>query len=443
MTRRASPPPSPPLRQLAWALLVAGVLLDMLLSANALYRLGIPYDVPFGPFPAKIHPGSYLLVASYLAGLASHGNPLAVALVQARRAPLLATYLACMLLVFAWATGRHGPAGLAFMVDTLWLPAIAALSALLQDAGRRRWLLQLMLVLLALNSLVALGEYAVGRPLVAPAPVDGLAPDEFFRSSALLGHPLLNALVTVSLLPAVGLLPWPGRWRAAVSVLLALALLSYGGRSAIGVALAFGLVAALAIARRVLRGAYSYLQVTGGLLALVAGATALAAVVAATGLGERFFKNLKWDNSAAVRLRIWDMPELLHDFELWVGISVPQIEHLALRVGLDLRYEAVENFWLYLLLLLGVVGFIPFVAGIAALAVHLWRIAAAPMRLALVAYFVLASGANTLASKSNSLLLLTLVIQCAAARRPAPPPSPQRPRNTPWPARLSTGEAPS
>ena len=444
---------TPITRQIAWALLVAAVLAYMLLSAPTLHALGVPYDVPYGAFPAKIHPGSYLLVASYAIGLASHGNPLAAAARQARQHPLLVIYGLCMAAVFAWAVGRHGPTGLAFMIDTLWMPALAALAVLLHTPERQRQLLHMMLWLLALNAAVAIAEFGAGQRLVPLGPAADRVPDEFFRSSALLGHPLLNALVTVSLLPAVSLLPWGLAGRLALTALLALALLSFGGRSAIAAAALYGLLALGPLLGRVMTGRYSYRQISGGLLALMAGCAAMVGLVAATGLGERFFKNLKWDNSAAVRLRIYDMLDHAHDADLWVGVSLQQIEHIAQRVGLDLRYEAVENFWLYLLLLLGAVGFVPFVLGIGALLAHLWRIAGPALRMGLVAFVVLASGANTLASKSVSLLLLTLAVQCGASLRPGfkqnrqylqyqPNRRSYFPSPKPWPPRMANGGAP-
>ena len=172
---------------------------------------------------------------------------------------------------------------------------------------------------------------------------------------------------------------------------------------------------------RLVRGGYGYLHITGGLLAASLGTALLAAVVAATGLGERIFKNLTWDNSANVRLRSWEVLDYVRDADQWFGVSIPRIDSIALRIGIDPRYEAIENFWLYLLLLLGVVGFAVFLLGLVCLLLHLWRVSAAPIRVALVVYLLLASGANTLASKGTSLLLLALVAQClalpAAARR--------------------------
>jgi len=401
----------PALRRLAWALLVGAVMLAMCLSAPALALLGIPYDLPLGPFPAKIHPATYLLFASYLLGLASHGNPLAVAVAQFRCHPLLALSLACMVFVFAWTAARHGPAGLAFIIDTLWTPAIGALALLLHAPQRQRRLLPLMMGLLALNAVIAIGEFALQQRLVPLSASRGeVVAEAFFRSSALLGHPLLNALVTVALLPALSLLPWPARWRWPLYALLALALLSFGGRATFVGAAFYLLLAGGGLLHRVARGDCGYLQLTGGLLGAMLACSLLAGIVAASGLGERIFSNFGWDHSAATRWHAWELLDYVRGSELWIGIPVSRIDHLAQRIGIDPRYEAIENFWLYLLLLFGAIGFVPFVIGIGALAAHLWRSAGAAMRAAVIVYFFVASGANTLASKSVSLWLLSVAL---------------------------------
>lgn len=426
MARAAAVPPGahsrgvhlPGLQRLSWVLLVAALLAYFCLSAHALLLVGIPYDVPMGSFPAKIHPGTYLMLLAWLAGLGAQGNPLGSLGRQALQQPLLAASLACMTGVFVWACWRHGPSGLAFIIDTLCMPGVAALTVLLQPRFRQRQLLLLLMALLLLNCVVALGEFAAGRRLIPLFALGQTVEEEYFRSSALLGHPLSNAFIVTALLPALVLMPWRLGWRLAAIVLVALGLLTFGSRSSLAVLLLYLLLAGAPPTWRLLRGGYSYTQITGGLVGAALGAAAVAAVVAATGIGERIFKNLVWDNSAAVRVRSWGVLDYVRDADLWFGIAVPRIDDIAQRVGIDPRYEAIENFWLYLLLLLGIVGFSLFVLGLALLVLHLWRRATLPLRVALVAYFVLASGANTLASKTASLLLLTLAVQCAAAIRP-------------------------
>ena len=409
-------------RRVSFALLVLAVLLYFCLSAPALSYLGIPYDTPTGPFPAKIHPGTYVMLLAWGLGLASAGNPLATLVSQARQHRLLFSYFLCMVGVFLWAVGRHGPSGLAFLLDTLVMTGVAALTVALQPPARQRQLFMLLMGLLMANAALALGEAALGKRLVPQlAEQLGYVSEEYFRSSALVGHPLANAMLTVAMLPAVLVLPWPLRWRLAAGVLVGLGLLTFGSRSAMAGLALFVLLASIPVFRRLVRGGFSYVQLTGGLVGAVVAAAALAGVVAATGLGERIFKNLTWDNSAQVRLRSWDVLDYFSDSDLWLGMSVPRIANVALRVGIDPRYEAIENFWIYLLLLLGVVGFVLFGVGLACLVVHIWRISVAPLRVAMLVYLLMASGANTLASKTISLLMLTLTAQCAAQlRRPTP-----------------------
>jgi hypothetical protein len=421
------------LQQLSWALLVTSVLLYFCFSAHALLVLGIPYDVPMGAFPAKIHPGTYLLMAAWMAGLGAQGNPLASLGRQVRQQPLLSGALACMAGVFAWACWRHGPSGLAFILDTLCMPCVLALTVLLQPRVRQRQLLMLLMALLMANAVLAIGEFMAGKRLIPLFPLLERAEEDYFRSSALLGHPLANALTVIVLLPAMELLPWSLLWRGAAMLLVTMGLLTFGSRSSLAGLMLYLLLVTLPVVWKFMRGGYTYTQVTGGLVGAVAGAAAAAALVAVSGVGERIFKNLVWDNSAAVRVRSWNVLDYVHDTDLWFGISIPRIENIAVRVGIDPRYEAIENFWLYMLLLLGIVGFALFVLGLVLLVVHLWRVAKLPLRVALVVYFVLASGANTLASKTVSLLMFTLAVQCAAAIRPLPIPPPPNAR------RASTG----
>jgi hypothetical protein len=404
---------------LAWWLFVLALALQMMLSAPALLLLGIPYDAPFGPAVAKFHPGAYLLVLAWLAALACHGNPLRIGARQIARYPALAGYFVAMVLVFVWVIYRHGSSGAAFIVQTLWMPAIAAFTLALHDEERHRELLVILMLLLGLNALVALGESLLARRLI-PLYInrDDAMAGGSFRASAFLGHPLVNAMVTAALLPACALLPWARKWRVALAGVLLLALFAFGGRTSLALSvLVYGTAALVFVSLGVARGRYSYLQLTGGVLALMLGAVALVLVVASTGMGTRIFQNLSQDNSANARLLAWTAFEHVRAADLWVGLAPAQIDTVALRMGLDPRFEAIENYWIYLLLMLGVVGFVPFVAGLGSLFVLLWRSAALPMRAALFVYLVGSSTGNTLASKDVSLMLLTVAVLAGAAFR--------------------------
>ena len=169
------------------------------------------------------------------------------------------------------------------------------------------------------------------------------------------------------------------------------------------------------------------LTMTGLLLAMVCAdgalllaGTAVTGAVLASGLGERIFANLAWDNSASVRLVALQALDHLDEFDWWVGVPPARIDEIALRLGLDPRFEAIENFWVVLLMQFGLVGFVPFLIGLGAGLVHAWRHAMPPLQLALPVYLLVASGANTLAAKSVSLTLLMVAMAASAAwRQPA------------------------
>lgn len=409
-------------RTLAWYLFALAVAVYMLMSAQMLLRLGIPYDAPFGPPIAKVHPGTYCLLLAWFSALASHGNPLSVLAGQMRQHRLLALYFFCMISVFVWVLMRHGTSGAAFIIEALWTPAIVAFVLYLLDPARHRQIVKVVVVLLLANAVLALGEVMAHARLTPLDLVHKDVVDEpYFRASAFFGHPLHNAMITVSLLPAVTLLPWSLSRRLVALLLLLFGMLAFGGRASLVTGVVFyGALAAVKGLIDLVRSRYSYLQLTGGSLALMVGLTVLVAVIAGTGLGARIFNNLQMDSSATVRLSVWGAFAYLSDTDWWMGVSPAQIDHIALRLGLDPVYEAIENFWIYLFLQFGTIGFVPFMLGLGCLLALLWKAANPAMRTALVVYFLVASTANTLASKTISLMLLTLVIIAGQAFRQPP-----------------------
>jgi hypothetical protein len=399
-------------------LLLASMCAFLLLSAPTLAALGIPYDIPQGSFPAKIHPGTYLLALTCLSAWADARFGWQGLRRACQGQPLLAAYLLCMLSCFVWAVARHGPAGLAFYIDTLLTPAVAGLLLMGQPDSVRSLMLQLIMAVLLLNAALALAEY-VGKAHLVPGVMGASEADNggFFRSAALLGHPLSNAKITVAALPFATRLPWPSGWRVLTAVTMALALLSFGGRTSLAVGgLFYGGALMAWLFLRLLEGRFNYLQLTGAGLGGVLLMATVATGVIASGLGDRVFQNFTWDNSADVRFVIWRTLDHFHDLDLWMGLPIPGIDQLAGRVGIDMRFEAIENFWLYQFLLLGIVGFVPFVLGMALMAAHLLRHAQAGLGLAVIVYFVVASGTNSLASKTISLLVLTVLVTASQKR---------------------------
>ncbi|MBL8330141.1 MAG: VpsF family polysaccharide biosynthesis protein [Rubrivivax sp.] len=412
----------PGLDRLAWRLLLAGLWLHLLLSAHGLLTLGYPYEAPLlGPFPFKIHPGTYLVALALLTALAARGHPLRAAWVAARAEPLLAIHLGVMVGCLAWVIWRHGTSGAAFIVDTHWLPAMMALALWHMDDRRRAVLLRVLAVFIAANALIALGENALGQrlvPLYLQGQASGFAAEDHFRSSALMGHPLTSAKVTAMLLPLALLLPMRATWRWVHVALLLLSMLAFGGRAALGISVVvYGSWAVISMLARLVQGRYSYLQLTGGTVLLLLAVSLLAGVVIVTGLGERIFASLYLDNSASVRLRVWQAYDFVSAEQLWFGISAREIDGVALQLGLDPDYEAIENGWIYLSLQFGLVVFVFWLIGFGCLVFWLMRQAPGLVAAGVVVYLITASTSNSFASKTITQGLVVAYVVGAAAQR--------------------------
>jgi hypothetical protein len=409
-------PARPESPRLAWWLFASGVALYLLLSAPTLDLLGIAYEAPGGAFFEKVHPGTWLIVLAYVVSLPAYGHPFRTIAAQLRAEPLLAAYLACLFVVLGWTLSRHGASGAAFMLDTLLMPAMCVFTLSMLDSRKQYKCLVLIIALLVVNTALGIGETLVQARLL-PLRVAGGSEiiEDIFRPSALLGHPLTNAMVTVTLLPAVLCLRIGNLWRGALMLLLWIGALAFGGRTAFVFAtLGYGSYFLYHALRSTLQGRFSYLQLTGGALVGTAGAATLAATVFATGIGERLFKSLTWDGSAAVRYRIWDVFDFLSTTDMLIGVSPERIARLGALIGLE-GSEAIENFWLAMYLQLGWIGFVPFLIAMACMFAWLWRRSRGAMRVAVVLFFIVATSNNSLATKT--IVLVMIVSVTAISRR--------------------------
>ena len=249
-----------------------------------------------------------------------------------------------------------------------------------------------------------------------------------FRPSALADHPLTAAMVTVTgLCLAMALRP---RFLPALLALFGIALLAFGGRASLAVAVAAGAGAAA----RSLGGAMLLRRLDARrIISLVAAALVVPAaaglLLEATGIGGRVAEKLYLDSSAQSRGAEWAVLGLLDTRAVLFGSPIADTPGLIYRVGIDQPLTDIENCWLLAFLNLGLVGFLPFAAGLGCLVVHLWRDAQPWGRVALVALLVTASSSNSLGRKSNVLLVLAAAIE--ATKRTQPPMSHAGPAGRP------------
>jgi hypothetical protein len=265
-------------------------------------------------------------------------------------------------------------------------------------------------------------EYAAGQrliPLAMEGQFSGFSTEDLFRSSAFLGHPLVNSKLTGLLLPMALLLPMHAAWRWLHVGVLVLALLAFGGRAGLAFCgVVYGTWFLLHLAHEAVRGRWSYLQLTGGSVLLLLAAASMVGVVVVTGVGERIFTTFYMDNSASVRLRVWEAYHHVSSEDLWLGLSAREIDKVALRLGLDPKYEAIENGWIVLSLQFGLVFFCLWLLGFASLLLWLFRQAPALAAAGVLVYLLNASTTNAFASKTITQgVLVTYVVAAAAQRR--------------------------
>lgn len=401
----------------SYALALSALLAYLALGVPALAALGIPYSSPYGGFVFKFHPGSYLMAAALLLSLLAEGNPLSVLLQRLRGMPLLGAYLCGIGLACAYSLSRYGTSGAAFYVDALIMPAVTVLVLCRFGHARLRSIVKLILAMLLLNALIALGEAVADRTLIPLVIADQLITFEGdFRATALLGHPLENGLITSAMLLAMLDLPLPAAGKLAAGLLFMLALLAFGGRTSV---LLDSVALLIYCGGRAIgglrRGQYGYVPILAVAVAAIFIVPAAAALVWGSGLGYRVFEGLYLDNSAEVRLRIYRVFDFTSMADLMFGLSPEQIVDLSSRIGLDPTYEAIENFWLLMLLQLGLPIFAVFAAGLVSGLYLLWTRSGRGGRLALLVFVATASTTNSLASKTASLTMLFSILFCTAA----------------------------
>ncbi|WP_085318240.1 VpsF family polysaccharide biosynthesis protein [Derxia lacustris] len=409
---------NPLLGDLAAALVFSSLALYQLIADALLFQLGIPYTSAGGSLLVKLHPGTWVGLLAFVVALAAHGNPVAVLAAALRRHPPLGLWLGAIVFLLGYSIARYGPSGAAFLIDTLIMPAVTAVTLLALAPQRRATAFRLVIGLMLFNAAMALVETARHEHFVLYT-VGGIEPHEdLFRATALTGHPLNGALVTGTLAPLLLTLRIPAGARALLLGYVVLALLAYGGRTSFLLTLLFlGGYLALTAAVKLTRGRFTYAQITGGSVVVLLGIGLLVAVVMGAGLGERIFTKLKVDDSAEVRARIWSVFGLMSEQQLIAGASPAEIAHFIFQLALQDPLETIENFWINMYLQFGAIGFLPFVAAMVGLLRWLWRLAPGPARVSILIFVVVSSSNNSLSAKGSMLTTVVAALVCHASRR--------------------------
>ena len=399
-------PASPGLKS---AIPVATVAL-MAVSGGLLWDVGYNYDGLTGSPLTKIHPFTYFIFAALFWRAFQSRDPVGYVEAALKRRPAACWLLVLSGLLVAIAVLRGGP-GMAGFIDTFGGPAAFALILDEFDETDLKPLRLALHAVMTVNALMGLFEFAAHR-LIFPYRLDGVASLEDTRSTALQGHPLINAALTAIYVLSLmtGAKSLPGWLRALLIPLQFAALVVFGGRTAIVVSLAltpfvgvYALFAAMRRRRVSLLGA-----------AAAVGAAPLIGIgvliAFASGLADPLLMRFVDDSgSAATRVIMFDMLSPFSLGQLIVGPDLGEVESLRRHFGLE---QGVENPFIRMILYQG--GFI-MVAVFSSLVWffrELLRSRGFRVIAPLIATAVLLNASESIAVKTNFLDKLVLIFVC-------------------------------
>ena len=390
------------------------VCVDFTVSGNLLTDCGSAYISDGGLLIEKIHPGSYLAILAGTLTAASNPHGMAGLRHLIRRHCQILVFLSGLLFCMAYALVFTGTGNLIPLIDT-YLPAgMLALALSQADARALRHLRFLLQTLLIMNACLTLAEAATQSNLIPIPP--GLSSEEAaFRPTALYDHALTGASATM-----LGWLLRPDASRApaaslAYQAVMIAALLCFGERTPIFVSLCAMLWLSASAFRPRFLGRTMRPRDYASVLLGPAFIAAIVIAVLASGIGTRLTDHLYWDSSAGVRLRVFNLLGMISTPELMFGTRRDDL--LALLEPMRLAYHVgvIENFWLGMLLTLGLIGFPVFAVSFAALLRWLWRQGDTQGRAMVLTLVLVATASNSLGRKSMLLVALTA---CVLATQP-------------------------
>jgi hypothetical protein len=387
------------------------------LSGGSLWYLGYNYNGLSGNPVTKIHPATYLIVATFLWNAVKAGNPVAYAVQSAWHRPGSFFLLVAMLILFTDTVSRDTP-GMAGSIDTYLGPSLlVVLMVGLDERGMRRIETALHIVMAA-NAVTALVELAIGVRFF-PFRFDGAIDIYDSRSTALQGHPLENATTTafyiLALLSSNTSLPKAGR--VILVVLQFLALVAFGGRTGMCVALLLGSLYLATVVHRTLRSGRVSLLTAAATMILLALLPVVIGALASSGFFDAMFKRFVVDDGGSANSRV-EMFRIFDDVDfrdLLFGPDPALIESQRWLHGLVL---GIENPIITMLLYQGVLMTIIMTAAVTGFLAEVARRCQRGVWLPMLAFVILLNAAESISSKTNMLAKFALVMLCLYRPRP-------------------------
>ncbi len=416
---------------------MTGLVLVLLftISAMLLFQLGIHYESPGGSALHKIHPATFLAVFTLGVFILRHSHPLVYAndLMKQHKGTLVFLLCWCLLLSYLILVQKQPFTPL---IDTFLMPVFVFLILLQVQGGSRHKLALLLHGLMFLNAAIGYYEFFSGARLIPLMAGELLLADEW-RSSALFGHPLMNASLTGSYLLILafgGGKDLPPLLRPLMMIMTLGALVVFGGRVSLVLSL---LVLALL-------GMATLAALAGGLRFGLGGAMLVVAAVPVLALAgfflleAGFFDQLMQrfaddKGSAAARFAMFDLFQVLNWRDILLG---PDPGIIATQMKLQ-GLVGIESFWIAFVLSYGLIISAVFFTGLIFFLADVAGALRAGGGLIILYYMLVASTSVSLSAKvTNFGMFLALLLVMMRRERTA---GPQIPVRSPASARAADG----
>ncbi len=389
-------------------MIFGAVSLIFLVSDMQLSNLGFTYAEVGGSPLEKVHPGTWLAILALFAIGVGLGNPLRLAeVIFAYRG--LTVFLIYWLALLAY-TLAVTKAPFTPLIDTFFLPIVVVLLLGWASERLKRNLAVFLHMVMAADAILGIYEYVSGARLV-PYLIAGVEITTDWRSTALFGHPLGNALLIGAYIVTLGFGGGRDLPRLVRPMLLMLCLVSmaaFGGRSSLVIALA--LLGAKAIVRTiaVLRGARFDLPTTAFIVLLTPLVAGAVYALGSGGFFDQFIERFSSDNgSAKARLLILNLYQSLSWQDLLLG---PDQSYLASLQALEGIEFGIESFWIGFMMTHGILMSVFFFVALGFFCWQLVRETRPASGVVLLFYFVVASTAVSLSAKTTAFGLFCAML---------------------------------
>lgn len=372
------------------------------ISSYALENLGINYTSEGGNPLLKIHAYTYILIAVFISVALKVGTK-GILAPLGRVSPAWLFMSISVFWLILYGLYRNGMSGMAYTLDTLLAPLLCIPLVSRLSVKQCTNLLKFISLLLLINSCIALIEFFLKQRIWN---VEFSSFGIFFRSTALMGHPLNNALILASL--ALILSHYSRIGVVLYLTISGFALFAFGARASTAIFLSSLIIAALWNSRslKIKNSQINKLKIALMPIFAIAIFAVSSYLLIATNIFDRIISNLTVDASAMTRIDVWSIIDAMSGNEILYGAG----SELSMNISDVIGVSVIENYLIGWIFSFGLVGCGMLIISFATLLLRLFTLSDFYGKVCIAAFFVASLGNNSLSSKTPALFLVLTVV---------------------------------